>query len=124
MTGRTRQRSMGWAATASMMVMTVFPAMLMAETVNLPTASAMTRVAKRVAPQYPPAARQLNVSGSQEVEITVDEQGSVVDAKVMKGNAMFSMASLAAVKQWKFTPLLQDGTPKGFTSVIVFNYTK
>ncbi|HNY39320.1 MAG TPA: energy transducer TonB, partial [Bryobacteraceae bacterium] len=81
MTGRTRQRSMGWAATASMMVMTVFPAMLMAETVNLPTASAMTRVAKRVAPQYPPAARQLNVSGSQEVEITVDEQGSVVDAK-------------------------------------------
>ncbi|MBE0659648.1 MAG: energy transducer TonB [Bryobacteraceae bacterium] len=96
----------------------------LAQSLNIPTASAMSRVAKKVAPLFPPAAKQLNISGMQDVEITVDESGSVVDAKVLKGNAIFSAASLAAVKQWKFTPLLQDGAAKSFTSVIVFNYSK
>lgn len=96
----------------------------LAQSLNIPTASAMSRVAKKVAPEFPAAARQLNISGTLEVEIAVDESGSVVDAKVLKGNAIFSANSLAAVKQWKFTPLLQDGAAKSFTSVIVFNYSK
>jgi TonB family protein len=66
----------------------------------------------------------LNVTGEQEVAITVGPQGDVEDAKVLKGNAMFSQASLAAVKQWKFTPLVKDGAPAKFTTVIVFNYQK
>ncbi|MBA3974046.1 MAG: hypothetical protein C0504_07490 [Candidatus Solibacter sp.] len=96
----------------------------LAQSLNIPTPSAMSRIAKKVAPAFPPAARQLNISGTQDVEITVDESGSVVDAKVLKGNAIFSASSLAAVKQWKFTPLLHDGAPKSFTSVIVFSYSK
>lgn len=124
MTFKSGLRLTGWMVVAAVMFLIVLPSKLMAETVNIPTASAMTRVAKRVAPVYPAAARQLNVSGSQDVEITVDEQGSVVEAKVLKGNAMFSTASVSAVKLWKFTPLVQDGAAKSFTSVIVFNYTK
>jgi TonB family protein len=124
MTVKSEQRLTGWMVVAAVMCLIGLPAMLMAETVSIPTATAMARVAKRVAPVYPAAARQLNVSGSQDVEITVDEQGSVVEAKVLKGNAMFSTASVSAVKQWKFTPLVQDGAAKSFTSVIVFNYTK
>jgi TonB family protein len=100
------------------------PSLLSAETLSIPTASAMARVAKKVAPEYPAAARQLNVSGSLEVEITVGEDGSVTEAKVLKGNAMFSSASLSAVKLWKFNPMVQDGVAKSFTSVIVFNFTK
>jgi protein TonB len=88
------------------------------------TANALGRVVKKVAPAYPTAARQLNVTGSQDVEIVVDEQGNVVDAKVLKGNALFTQASLAAVKEWKFTPLIKDGQPVKFTTVITFNYTK
>lgn len=90
----------------------------------VPTASAMARVAKKVSPEYPPAARQLNVSGTQEVQITVSAAGDVEDAKVLKGNAMFSQASVNAVKQWKFQPLVKDGAPQRFTTVIIFNYTK
>lgn len=90
----------------------------------IPTANAMARIAKKVAPDYPPAARQLNVSGSQEVQITVSEAGDVEDAKVIKGNAMFTQASVAAVKQWKFQPLVKDGAAQRFTTVIVFNYQK
>lgn len=90
----------------------------------IPTANAMARVAKKVSPEYPPAAKQLNVSGVQEVQITVSPAGDVEDAKVLKGNAMFTQASLSAVKQWKFQPLVKDGTAQRFTTVIIFNYTK
>lgn len=90
----------------------------------IPTANAMARVAKKVSPEYPPAAKQLNVSGTQEVQITVSPDGDVEDAKVLKGNAMFTQASLSAVKQWKFQPLVKDGSPQRFTTVIIFNYTK
>lgn len=91
---------------------------------EITTANALGRVVKKVAPTFPVAARQLNVTGSQDVQITVDEQGNVVDAKVLKGNALFTQSTLAAVKEWKFTPLLKDGQPAKFMTVITFNYTK
>jgi len=94
------------------------------EPVPMATASAMARVAKKVAPEYPQAARQLNVQGSQEVAIVVNAQGDVEDVKVIKGNAMFSVASVSAVKQWKFTPLVKDGQSLKFSSVLLINYQK
>ncbi len=91
---------------------------------TVPTANAMARVARKVSPDYPPAAKQLNVTGTQEVQITVSAAGDVEDAKVLKGNAMFTQASVNAVKQWKFQPLVKDGAPQRFTTVIIFNYTR
>jgi len=124
MTGRSGRRVTRWVGMAMAAAIALGSGTMTAEPISIPTATAMARVAKRVAPAYPAAARQLNVSGTQDVEITVDEQGSVGNAKVLKGNAMLSAASVAAVKQWKFTPLVQDGAAKGFTSVIVFSYTR
>ena len=50
--------------------------------------------------------------------------GDVGEAKVVRGNAVLSAASLAAVKQWKFTPLVQDGQPAKFATVVLFNYAR
>jgi TonB family protein len=94
------------------------------EPAQLSTALAMARAAKKVNPEYPAAARQLGISGTQDVAITVNEQGDVLDAKVTKGNAMFSNASIAAVKQWKFTPYVKDGTALKFSTTIMFTYAK
>jgi protein TonB len=91
---------------------------------SIPTATAMARIKEKVAPQYPVAARQLNVTGSQEIEIIVGTSGAVEDAKVLKGNAMFSMSSIAAIKQWKFDPLVRDGAPVKFTTTVTINYSK
>jgi TonB family protein len=90
----------------------------------IPTPTAMARATKKVTPQFPPAAKQLNVMGQQEVSIVVGTTGDVEEAKVLKGNAMFSQSSLAAVKQWKFTPLTKDGAPAKFSTVIVFSYQR
>ena len=124
MTGKSGRDFVKWALLVAVLTTIAVPTLLSAETISIPTASAMARVAKKVAPVYPPAARQLNVSGSLDVEITVDEAGSVTDAKVLKGNAMFSSSAMSAVKLWKFNPMVQDGVAKSFTSVIVFNFTK
>jgi TonB family protein len=124
MTAKSGRDFVKWALLGAVLTTVAVPSLLSAETLNIPTASAMARVAKKVAPVYPAAARQLNVSGSLDVEITVDEAGSVTDAKVLKGNAMFSSSAMSAVKMWKFTPMVQDGVAKSFTSVIVFNFTK
>lgn len=91
---------------------------------EITTANAMGRVVKKVAPSFPVAARQLNVTGSQDVQILVDEEGNVADAKVLKGNSLFTQASLAAIKEWKFTPLLKDGQAVKFTTIVTINYTK
>lgn len=92
--------------------------------VELQTANAMARATKKVPPAFPAAAKQLNVSGSQDVQVTVNETGDVEEAKVLKGNALFTQNSVNAAKQWKFTPLVQDGKPQRFTAVLVFNYQK
>lgn len=91
---------------------------------SIATASAMSRVVKKVAPEFPAAAKQLNVTGQSEVSVVVGTGGDVEEAKVLKGNAIFSQASLNAVKQWKFTPLAKDGAPVKFSTVILFNYQK
>lgn len=94
------------------------------EPLSLATASAMARVTKKVAPEFPSVAKQLNLSGPQEVAVVVNAAGDVEEAKVVKGNAVFSNSSLVAVKQWKFTPLVKDGQPIRFSSVLVFNYQR
>lgn len=91
---------------------------------SVPTALAMARATKKVAPDFPAAARQLNLTGVSEVEVQVNEAGDVVEAKMLKGNAIFSSNALSAARQWKFTPMMKDGAALKFTSVLIFNFAK
>jgi bla regulator protein blaR1 len=90
----------------------------------VPTAIAMARATKKVPPEFPAAARQLNITGASEVEVHVNESGDVVEVKILKGNAIFSANSMAAARQWKFTPMNKDGAAQKFTTVLVFNFAK
>lgn len=90
----------------------------------VPTAIAMARATKKVPPEFPAAARQLNITGMSEVEVQVDETGDVTEAKVLKGNAIFSANAMAAARQWKFTPMTKDGAAQKFKTVLVFNFAK
>ncbi|MFZ4735879.1 MAG: energy transducer TonB [Bradymonadia bacterium] len=56
-------------------------------------------------PVYPEAARAAGVEGRTRVELEVDVQGNVVDAKVLEspGHGL-DVAALEAVRRWKFTP--------------------
>ena len=114
-----------WIRSLALVMLAAIPAVVCAEEpLQVATASAMARVTKKVPPEFPNAAKQLNLSGGQEVAVIVNSTGDVEEAKVVKGNAVFSTASLAAVKQWKFTPMVKDGQPMKFATIVLFNYTR
>jgi periplasmic protein TonB len=70
---------------------------------------AMSAVLSKVAPQYPPMARQLKIEGAVELQATVTESGAVEEVTITSGNPVLTKPAVEAVKKWKFAPFVQDG---------------
>jgi protein TonB len=66
---------------------------------------------KHVNPVYPDVAARAMVQGNVVVELQVNTEGRVTDARVVKGIPLLNEAALAAVRQWVYTPPLVDGVP-------------
>lgn len=83
------------------------------------------KVVKRVEPVFPPLAAQAHLSGLVILEALVDTRGHVQEVKVLRGAPLFDEAALAAVKQWRYQPLLLNGQPTAFilTVTLRFNLT-
>jgi protein TonB len=62
-------------------------------------------------PVYPMTARQSNIEGSVTVVIYIDPAGKVFSARALSGPVMLRAAAEEAVKQWKYSPSLEDGKP-------------
>ena len=61
-------------------------------------------------PVYPPQALHDRIEGSVGLEITLDETGAVVDARVTEpAGHGFDEAAVAAVRQWTFEPARKNG---------------
>ncbi|HEY4156511.1 MAG TPA: TonB-dependent receptor [Polyangiaceae bacterium] len=70
------------------------------------------KLKEHVDPSYPPEALRERLSGSVQLELTVDEDGHVSDARVLHpAGHGFDDAALIAVKNWTFEPALQNGKP-------------
>jgi TonB family protein len=67
------------------------------------------RAVSRVEPTYSPAARKVGASGLVLVKILVDEDGKVVSASPVAGHPLLYAATVAAVRQWKFSPAIISG---------------
>jgi periplasmic protein TonB len=65
-------------------------------------------------PKYPPEALRAGTSGEVLVEFTVDTDGSVSAARVVRGNPprTFDREAVAAVKRWRFQPLASPVTTR------------
>jgi protein TonB len=64
-----------------------------------------------VAPVYPEVAMKAGVQGVVIIEATIDGNGRVTNATVLKGLPMLDEAALEAVRRWIYTPTLLDGVP-------------
>ncbi len=80
-------------------------------------------VIKKVSPLYPPIAKAARASGKVEVQITVSEQGKVIEATVVSGHPLLRDAAVAAAKQWVFKPTELSGVPVKVQGVLTFNFT-
>jgi protein TonB len=70
-----------------------------------------SKLVRKVEPVYPELARRARVEAMIILEISVDEQGNVNAARVVRGHPLLDEAAVQAVKQWKYSPTLLNGTP-------------
>ena len=66
---------------------------------------------KDVKPQMPELAVKAGVQGVVILEIHINEQGHVSDARVLRSIPLLDVAAIDAVKQWQFEPTAVDGRP-------------
>ncbi|UCE41730.1 MAG: energy transducer TonB [Candidatus Aminicenantes bacterium] len=70
------------------------------------------RCLKKVEPFYPLEARKALVQGVVVLEITTDEEGNVAKVAVVRSDSsLLNQASIDAVKQWKYEPVMSKGSP-------------
>lgn len=60
-------------------------------------------------PAYPAAAKSAGIEGTVVVAYTVGENGSVTEARVVKGPPELAAACLDAVRAWRFSPAMSGG---------------
>jgi TonB family protein len=90
--------------------------------IRIPESEARKALVARTDPEYPAMARQMHLAGRVIVDIYIDEDGKVEDAKPVNGNALLSSAAVNAVKKWKFSPIAPGGTPKRAVTSIAFDF--
>ena len=66
---------------------------------------------RKVAPVYPPLARQARIQGTVILKVVIDKSGNVFEVDLVSGHPMLSPAAMAAVRQWKYQPYLVNGEP-------------
>jgi TonB family protein len=76
-----------------------------------------------VPPTYPAEALSAGVQGVVAIEATIDETGSVTEARVLKSVPELDDAALEAVRQWKYTPTLMNGAAVPVIMTVTINFT-
>ncbi|HEV7746783.1 MAG TPA: energy transducer TonB [Pyrinomonadaceae bacterium] len=75
-------------------------------------------------PDYPADAKAAGAEGVVVIQVTVDEQGNVTEARAISGPKMLQESSVNAALQAKFSPTFQQGEAVKVTGVIVYNFGK
>jgi len=61
-----------------------------------------------VPPEYPDLARQMNITGSVQLQVTVNAEGSVKAVRVLGGHPVLAQAAVQAVRSWKYRSAAAD----------------
>jgi TonB family protein len=67
---------------------------------------------KRVAPEYPEAAKAAGIAGVVEVRLLISEEGQVIEAEAINGPEPLHAPTLEAAKQWIFKPITLGKSPQ------------
>jgi TonB family protein len=84
------------------------------------------QLVSRLDPRYPPLARVRRLEGSVTVEVLVDENGTVVQTRLLKGDDRglgFNEAAIAAAQSARFRPATKNGVAVRMWKSLVFPFT-
>lgn len=78
---------------------------------------------KRVEPTYPDIALVAKVTGLVILEATVAADGTVESVRVLRSVKFLDQAAVDAVKQWRYSPLVLNGTATPFVLSVTLNFS-
>ncbi|MGD1022867.1 MAG: energy transducer TonB [Candidatus Sulfotelmatobacter sp.] len=62
------------------------------------------KILVRVAPQYPPMARSMNIQGVVKADVLVAPNGTVKSVEIKGGHPLFVQSAQNALHEWKWEP--------------------
>jgi len=77
---------------------------------------------RKVAPVYPPLARQARIQGTVILRIVISKAGDVRDVQLFSGHPMLAPAAIEAVKQWKYQPYMREGEAIDIATQVQVNF--
>jgi outer membrane biosynthesis protein TonB len=90
--------------------------------VKVTEADAKRAAIEKPAPAISPLARQMKLSGTIELEVTIGAAGSVETVKPLSGNPLLVECGVTAVRKWKFTPFLDHGSATAAITTLTFEF--
>jgi TonB family protein len=77
---------------------------------------------KVVKPIYPEAGRVEGLSGTVQLEVSVDEEGEVDTVKTLNGHPVLADAATSAVRRWKYQAAVVGGKAVRSTTTVKLNF--
>jgi TonB family protein len=72
---------------------------------------------------YPPDANAAGITGAVQMEISLDEQGIITDARVVRSVPLLDEAALKAVREWRYDPVMINGKPVPARMIVTVNFS-
>ena len=78
---------------------------------------------RRITPVYPEKCKKDKIEGTVILEIKIDAEGNVVDARILKSiHPELDKAAMEAIKKWKYRPVLKDDKPAPVVFAVAINF--
>ena len=81
------------------------------------------RALSHPAPVYPALARQGRVQGIVSIDAVIDNEGNVVEMRVVSGHPLLISAALEAVRKWKYEPTYLNDQPVAVQLIVTVAFT-
>lgn len=79
--------------------------------VGLPSRLVEGLLLRKTAPVYPAIARTAGIQGTVVLQATISKAGTIVNLRVVSGDALLRQAAIDAVARWQYRPCLLNGEP-------------
>jgi len=73
-------------------------------------------------PAYPALALQTHIQGDVKIDAILDEQGNVIDMKVVSGHPLLYQTALEALKKWKYEPTYLNDKPIAVEMIVTVTF--
>jgi periplasmic protein TonB len=90
--------------------------------ISVSTGVLQGKAIRKVQPAYPSMGKAVRAAGAVPVQITISEDGRVIDASVISGHPLLRDAARQAALQWVFSPTVLNGKNVKVSGVISFNF--